>query len=96
MGQKDKTPKTFVKSAMEKGLEAEWCGLTSQASNQLMEHVRIRVNLPRVLAEAIYAGHSEKVLVAIIDWGKGQRPIIDIWKELTSLVGNIDEPRGVE
>ncbi|MCL6478092.1 MAG: hypothetical protein K6T65_06720 [Peptococcaceae bacterium] len=65
----------------------------SRASRCMMDHIYIRANLPGLLAKIALAGHSDKALDALIAWGTGRRPILELWKEMSPLAENLNDPR---
>ena len=63
----------------------------SNVSKFMLEHIYIRSNLPGLLAKVALAGHTEKALNALVAWGTGRSPIIELWKEISPLVKNLNE-----
>lgn len=71
-------------------LEAKENDMEVSAAAEIMkQHVRIRADLPKLLAKAALNGYSENVLKALVSWGTGEQPITEIWQEINSLVKNI-------
>lgn len=52
------------------------------------EHIHVRSNLPKVIAQVYRAGYKAEAIEAVLDWGEGRRPLIDIWQELSTLLEN--------
>ncbi|MFZ5652000.1 MAG: hypothetical protein ACOY4I_14280 [Bacillota bacterium] len=66
----------------------------SQACKCMMDHIHIRANLPMLLAKIALAGYTDKALDALIAWGTGRCPLLDLWKEIAPLAENLNQHGG--
>lgn len=63
------------------------------ARDMLQEHIRIRADLPKLLARAVRLGFNQESLDAILDWGEGRKPIAAIWQDISGLLENSTQQR---
>lgn len=59
------------------------------ASELLQRQVQIRAGLPGKLAELALAGREQEAVRALISWGTGEKPLTELWEEVT---GYIEKP----
>lgn len=56
-----------------------------ESLNTAIEIISVQVykrsNLPKLLADVAIAGFKEEALEGLIAWGKGTKPVEDIWEE---------------
>lgn len=77
-----------IKYEKEKSMGLADHGIVHDAQLMLQQHIHIRANLPKLLAQAVRAGHQGAAVAALLAWGEGTKPLLVLWQEVSSLVEN--------
>lgn len=69
--------------------------MVQHAEDIFQRLIYIRANLPKVLANLIESGESEKATDAMLAWGKGTKPIETIWLDVTETQSSREVKPGI-
>lgn len=64
-----------------------------EARRLLEAHVRARAELPELLTRLAEAGREAEALAALVAWGTGRRPVLEIWEDARRAAAALEEAR---